>query len=199
MDRQHLFGGALAAALMGSLAFGLGGCAGMVVGAGASVGVAAMEERGLEQAARDLRIKTEIREAWFRKDHRMIVNLGVEVNEGRVLLTGITPDANEQADGVDMAWKVDGVKEVYNEIIVAPDTGFGTTMHDTWITSQLKTKVTFDKTIHAINYDIHTMAGTIYLIGIAQSQAELDRVLGHARNITYVERVVSYVRLKTAT
>jgi hypothetical protein len=32
-------------------------------------------------------------------------------------------------------------------------------------------------------------------MGVAASQAELDRVVGHAKNISYVRRVVSYVLL----
>ncbi len=187
----------LAAAWLAA-AFGLNGCVGAAVGAGATVGVAAMEERGLEQAARDLRIATEIRESWFRKNHAMVVDLGVEVHEARVLLTGVTPKAEIQADAVDMAWKVEGVKEVFNEIVLAPETGIVDTANDSWISAQLQSKLTFDKKILSINYEMETVAGTIYLIGVAQNQEELDRVLGHARNIKYVKRVVNYVRLKGA-
>ena len=39
------------------------------------------------------------------------------------------------------------------------------------------------------------MHGVVYLMGVAQSPDELERVIEHARNIAYVERVVSYVRL----
>jgi hypothetical protein len=31
---------------------------------------------------------------------------------------------------------------------------------------------------------------------VAQSQAELDRVIAHAKDVSYVRRVVSYVLLK---
>ena len=47
-----------------------------------------------------------------------------------------------------------------------------------------------------VNYSIETINGVIYVMGIAQSQDELDRVVNHARNISGVQRVVSYVRLK---
>ena len=40
------------------------------------------------------------------------------------------------------------------------------------------------------------MNGTVYLIGVAQSQKELDRVRDHARQIRYVRRIVSHVRIK---
>ena len=48
----------------------------------------------------------------------------------------------------------------------------------------------------AINYSVETVNGTIYLIGIAQNQEELDRVIAHARTIEYVRKVVDHVRVK---
>ena len=36
----------------------------------------------------------------------------------------------------------------------------------------------------------------VYLIGIAQDQRELDRVIAHSRTITYVRQVISHVRVK---
>ena len=38
--------------------------------------------------------------------------------------------------------------------------------------------------------------GIIYIIGIAQTTAELDKVIGHARRINNVKKVVSHVMLK---
>ena len=35
-------------------------------------------------------------------------------------------------------------------------------------------------------------------MGIAQSQAELDRIRNHARQIRYVRRIISHVRIKDA-
>ena len=42
-----------------------------------------------------------------------------------------------------------------------------------------------------------TAIAIISLIGIAQDQAELDRVLAHARTIDYVKKIVNHVRVKT--
>ena len=43
------------------------------------------------------------------------------------------------------------------------------------------------------NDTITTVAGTLYLIGIARGQAELDLVTAHASDIAYVRRLVSHV------
>jgi osmotically-inducible protein OsmY len=179
------------------LAVWLGGCAGAAVGAGATVGVAAYQERGVETAAKDLRLEVQIIDLWYKRDNALPVKLGVEVYEGRALLTGIIDDAQVRADVVGLAWQVEGVKEVLNEIQV---TG-GRSVYlarDSWITAQLKSKLLFDDKISAINYNIETVNGIVYLIGIGQNQEEVDRVTAHARNISYVRRVISHVRLKKA-
>jgi len=67
---------------------------------------------------------------------------------------------------------------------------------DKWVTAQLRLKITFDGKVKSINYAIDTVNGTVYLMGIAQSQGELDRVQNHARAIDYVRRVISHVRIK---
>lgn len=189
---------AVAAILLAVLgASALAGCAGAVIGAGATVGVAAYEERGIEGAARDLRTSTQIREQWFNFDHTLPVKLGIEVYEGRALLTGVVSDPQVQADAVRLAWKAEGVQDVINEIQVVP-TDVIDTAKDSWITTQLLSKITFDKQILAVNYEVETVNGIIYLIGIAQNQAELDRVIAYGRAIPNVTRIVSHVRLKQA-
>ncbi len=67
---------------------------------------------------------------------------------------------------------------------------------DVWITAQLRSKITFDSEILAINYSIETVNKVVYLMGVAQSEAEIDRVIRYARNIDYVRKVVNHVRIK---
>ena len=83
-----------------------------------------------------------------------------------------------------------------NEIEVNDTSGLSDLARDTWISTQLKSTLLFDKDVSAIDYSIETVNQVIYLMGVAESQAELDRVIGHAKDISYVRRVVSYVLLK---
>jgi osmotically-inducible protein OsmY len=85
---------------------------------------------------------------------------------------------------------------VLNELNVTDRSEIRDYPRDAWITTQLKTKMLTDKGVLQINYSVETINGVVYLLGIAQSQDELDRVTNHARNISGVQRVVSYVRLK---
>ncbi|MBE0562770.1 MAG: BON domain-containing protein [Ochrobactrum anthropi] len=177
---------------------GLSGCAGVLVGGGAAVGTAAYSERGVDGAARDVKIGTTIYARFFDFSQDLAIKIGTEVYDGRVLLTGVASSEQMRADAVRIAWTVGGVKDVLNEIQLAGGGGMELA-RDSWITTQLKTKITFDKEIMAVNYSIETVNRTIYLIGLAQSQAELDRVMAHARAIEYVQDVVSHVKIKGAS
>jgi len=180
------------------LAAPLAGCVETAVGAGAMTATAAAEERGIGGSARDLRIRAEINALWLDRDLEMYRNADITVREGRVLLTGIVATPKARLDAVRLAWQPDGVREVINEIRVGKTTGLGTDARDSLITAELRSRLVFDKKIQAINYAIETVDGVIYLMGIAQNQAELRRVRNHARGIGYVRRIVSYVRIKGA-
>ena len=187
----------IAAAALLLLATALSGCVGLAVGAGATAGTAAMQERGLGGAIDDTVIQTKITSAYFANDVNFKL-ISVKVHEGRVLLTGTAPKPEDRVEAVRHAWKVKGVKSVINEIAVQDDSGILDLARDKWVTAQLRLKITFDGKIKAINYAIDTVNGTVFLMGIAQNEEELALVRNHARSIDYVRRVISHVRAKSA-
>ena len=174
----------------------LSGCTGTVVGVGATAGTAAMEERGIAGAADDTAIRLRLNALYSRENERLWRKIGFQVYGGRVLLTGALDTAANQTKAVKIAWRAQGVTEVINEIEVAKSGGLAGYGRDTWISAQLKSRLLFDKKISSINYSIDTVRGKVYLIGIAQSRQELDRVINHARSIDYVQKVVNYVKIK---
>jgi osmotically-inducible protein OsmY len=176
----------------------LSGCAATVVGVGASAGVAAAEERGLDGAVDDLKIRTEINHLWFQKDVDMYRQVTLNISEGRVMLTGMVATDQARADAVRLAWQATGVKEVLNEIqvVAAGESGWDQA-NDLWIQNKLKARLLTDSDVKNINYIVDVTDSVVYLLGIAQSSAELDRVIAHARDVSGVRRVISHVRLKT--
>ena len=169
---------------------------GPAVGAGATAGLAAYDERGIDGVSRDTRTAFEIRGKLLEKQNALPFKIGVEVYEGRALLTGVVQDDQSRADVVGLAYQVPSVRRVLNEIQVRPAGSVIDFTHDAWITTQLQFKITFDKKILGVNYSIETVNGVLYLIGIAQDQAELDRVIAYARSIERVREIISHVRLK---
>jgi osmotically-inducible protein OsmY len=178
-------------------ALALSGCAGVVIGAGASAGVAAAEERGLEGAIDDTKIRVQINDLWFRRDVEMYRKVGLDIHEGRVMLTGVVPNDEARAEAVRLTWQAAGVREVYNEISVDPQgEALMDRSRDTWIEQKFKAKLLFDRDIKNINYVVNVVDGTVYLMGVAQNQAEIDQVVAYARDIANVQRVVSHIVLK---
>jgi len=98
---------------------------------------------------------------------------------------------------VQRAWKIDGVKQVYDEIQVGPDSHFIDEARDSVISTRLKTDLVWDGQVKSINYSIKTEDGVVYVMGSARSGAERDRVMDYARNIPTVRRVVDYVTIRS--
>lgn len=183
------------AALLGGLP--VSGCAPVAITAGTAAASAATEERGVEGVVSDTAIRTKINARWLGHDVDMFVAVQLEVVEGRVLLAGQVEKPEHRVDAVRLAWKVDGVKEVINEIRIAKSRGIDEYSRDGWITAQLRARILFDKDVASINYSIDCVGRVVYLMGIARSKAEHERVKAHARDIPYVKRVISHAILKS--
>ncbi|MDA1100507.1 MAG: BON domain-containing protein [Proteobacteria bacterium] len=185
----------LGVALAG-LAGGLGGCASTLIGASATAGIAVAQERSVGAAVDDTTISAEINQRLYKESEVLFGSVDLEVVEGRVLMTGNVQKPDHRIEAARIAWQVEGVREVLNELEIKDQSTLRDLAKDTWITTQLRVRFLGDAELLAINYTIDTLNGVVYLFGIAQSQAELDRATGHARNIQGVVRVVSHVVLK---
>ena len=183
---------------MVSLPIILGGCPLAIVGglgAAGGAGYAANDERGVHGSSDDFAIKSNIQKAWAQANP-LLETLNINVYEGRVLLTGAAPTPESKAQAAEIAGRVPGVRAVYDEIeMTTPETAWADAQ-DTWINSRLRTELAFNRDIRSVNYTIETVNGSVYLIGSARSQAELDTATNIARNITDVKRVVSYVEVR---
>jgi osmotically-inducible protein OsmY len=173
--------------------------AGAAVGAGASAGVAANQERTVGNAVDDTTISVKVSDELFQKDPMLTRTIGVDVVEGRVLLTGTVQKSEDRVEATRLTWQVAGVKEVINEVQVTERSGVVGLSKDTWITTQMRSKLLTDGGVDNVNYNVETVNGVIYLIGIAQSQQELEKVTELARNISGVRKVVSHVVMKDST
>ena len=168
-----------------------------LVGVGTAVGVAAVQERGVKGRATDLQIEALILKDFLARGLKMTTAIGVEVYDGRVLLTGLTKDTDVSDEAVRIAWKTRGVKKVINEIQLEKAGTITDFAHDTWITTKLKSRMTFDKNIIAVNYLVETVNRSVYLLGVAQDAGELRRVVAHSRSIDRVRDVIyNHVRIK---
>lgn len=175
----------------------LSGCTGLglATGAAAVTGISAAQEGGIGRAISDSTIKLKINDAWLNYSVKAFSQLSTTINQGRVLITGVVQNPEHRVEAVRLAWQVEGVDQVINEVRVAESAGVTGFVKDNWITSRLRGSLTLDRGVQSINYSIDTVQGVVYLMGVAQSQTELNRVIETARTISGVKQVVSYVKI----
>jgi osmotically-inducible protein OsmY len=180
------------------LTAGLSGCPLAIVGglgAAGGAGYAANQERGVQGTVNDFTIKTNIENAWNKADLNILPTSNVTLYEGRVLLTGTAADPQRKDRAAEIAKTIPGVKVVYNEIQLGQPESMWRSTKDAWITSEIRSSLVFSD-VRSVNYTIETADGSVYLIGSARSQAELDHAADLARRVAGVKRVVSYVEVR---
>ncbi|MCE2520096.1 MAG: BON domain-containing protein [Alphaproteobacteria bacterium] len=176
----------------------LGGCIGLAVGAVATSGVSIAEERSLGAQVDDLGVTFDISQRFTQfneTNENALAGVSLDVTEGRVLLTGNVAESHLRIEAVRLAWQAEGVVEVRNEIDVDEANAGSTSLADIAISNELRALLLFDSDVSKINFNVETVDRVVYVTGIAKDDAELVRVLNHARTIAGVEEVVSYVRV----
>ena len=169
---------------------------GTAIGAGARAGLAIAEERSIRTVISDTALKLALNKGLVESSfENLFWTVKTTVFEGRVLLTGGVETEQLRDQASEIVWAVEGVREVLNELQVVRDKSVADSVRDKMIVVSLHSKIAGDKKITGINYKIVTYNRTIYLIGVAQTQGELDRVVTYARSIRFVRRLVNYVLL----
>ena len=186
------------AVILGVLAHFLQGCSptGTVLGAGARTGLALAEDRPVEEIWGDNLLKLTINKKLLETSFsETFWSLNTTIFEGRVLITGNVKNTTLRDQVSQMVWGVKGVREVLNEIEIQETNNVTQIARDKFIQTSLQARMLGDKIVSDINYKMIAHNNVLYIIGVAQSQAELEKVVAHARAIRYVKRFVNYIWL----
>ena len=128
-------------------------------------------------------------------DKSYFLSVKSKVLDGRIFLTGKVDDPEEKLKLTKLAWEINGVRSVRNDLKIKEDFNFKQSAKDILITSQLRTALILNKNIKATNYQIDTYKKKIYLYGIAMTRDEKDLVLNEAKQILDVVDVIASVIL----
>ena len=186
------------AVILGVLAHFLQGCSptGTVLGAGARTGLALAEDRPVEEIWGDTLLKVTINKKLLETSFsETFWSLNTTIFEGRVLITGNVKNTTLRDQVSQIVWGVKGVREVLNEIEIQETNNVTQIARDKFIQTSLQARMLGDKIVSDINYKMIAHNNVLYIIGVAQSQAELEKVVAHARAIRYVKRFVNYIWL----
>lgn len=172
----------------------LSGCVTAIVGAAGATAVTATQERSFGEALDDAAVSNEIKSKLLANGGMSEVD--VEVAGGVVLLSGRvwTPELRLKAES--LAWSVRRADDVANEIKVEAPGGFFSNASDELISTRVRARLLGSSSVQANNFNVETYGGTVYLLGVARSAAELEQAAEEASKVGGVNQVVSYVRLR---
>ena len=117
------------------------------------------------------------------------VHLNATSFNRKLLLTGEAFNEESREEAGRIAASVDNVREVINELRVAPTSSFGARSNDGYISSKVKARFVDQKEFHVQQVKVTTEAGTVYLMGLV-SRREGDAATEVARTTRGVQKVV---------
>ena len=128
-------------------------------------------------------------------DKKYLFSVNSKVLDGRIFLTGKVDDPEEKLKLTKMAWEIQGVRSVRNDIKVKEDFNFKQSAKDLLSTSQLRTALILNRNIKASNYQIDTYKKKIYIYGISITSDEKEEVINEAKQILDVKNVIASILL----
>jgi osmotically-inducible protein OsmY len=183
----------IAAALITALPL-LQGCVPAVIVTGAAVGVMTAHDRRstgtqTDDETAEWKAAQQIPEQFKSQTHANFTSYN-----RRLLITGETPSEEAKAMIGERVRKVEGVREVFNELVVAPPSGLGNRSNDSYITSKLKARLVDSNQISANHVKVVTENTVAYLMGMV-TEREAKVAIAVARTTDGVRKVVSVLEV----
>ena len=170
--------------------------AGILASGGATGMVVAEGDRSLGTVVDDATIKINIASKFINSDNNLFVDVGTNVLEGRVLLTGLVDNQEIRIDAVRRVWDVEGVNEVINEIQIGNRESIKEYAQDLWITTQVRGLAAKTIGLRSISYNFETIQGKVYIAGITSRADQLEELVKVAKTIKGVTEIINYVIIK---
>ena len=174
----------------------LNGCAGVgskgVFGTGVSI---AFDPRSIGTQIDDSIMQKNLTSKLVLRDKAYLLSVKTKVLNGRIFITGTVDDPEEKLQITKLAWEINGVRSVRNDIKIKEEFNFKQSAKDILITSQLRTAFIINKNIKSSNYNIDTYKKKIFVYGIAKDKTERDLVLEEAKQILDVKDVIISILL----
>lgn len=149
----------------------------------------------IASSASDTSIHLALQRDMGREFPRYFAEMASEVHEGRVLLVGTIRTPQDRIRASQIAWQIEGVDEVVNELQVAEEQSGMAYLKDARISNQLRLRLLTAVDVADSNFDFETVNSVVYILGVARDRSELEYVAELAATIAGVERVVSHALL----
>ncbi|OOF36076.1 division/outer membrane stress-associated lipid-binding lipoprotein [Rodentibacter heidelbergensis] len=168
----------------------LQGCVAAVLGGAAAGTKVATDPRTIGTQVDDETLEFKVENA-LDKDEQ--INSEARVNavsySARVLLIGQVPSESTKSTATELAKGVEGVSDVYNELRIGPKITIGQISKDSWITTQVKSKMLVDDRVKSTDVKVITENSEVFLLGNV-TQAQADAAAEIASKVSGVQKVV---------
>ena len=114
----------------------------------------------------------------------------------RLLITGEAPSEEAKSAIESEVRKIEGVKDVYNELGIGPATPLSSRSNDSFITSKVKARLVDSNQISANHIKVLTERGIVYLMGIV-NERESRLAVTIASRTDGVRKVVSLFEVRS--
>ncbi|MGL4858824.1 MAG: division/outer membrane stress-associated lipid-binding lipoprotein [Enterobacteriaceae bacterium] len=116
--------------------------------------------------------------------------------QGRILLTGQSPQPELARRAKQIALGVEGVTEVYNEIRTGKPVSFGTASNDSWITTKLRSQLLTSDKVKSSNVKVTTENSEVFLLGLVTPQEgdEAARIASKISGVKHVTKAFAYIK-----
>ena len=166
------------------------------IGTAASVGVYAAQDRTIGEGIDDATASNQVKLRLLAADRAAFQEVDVEVANGNLLLSGAVPTAEHRQAAETIARSVVSLDNVFNELFIGPRSSLVRGAQDEMITAQIRARLTASPAVRAINVNIETFNGNVYLMGTARTEQELQRAAEIASVVGGVRRVVSFMQVR---
>jgi len=172
-----------------------------------------LEDRTGNDQWLDTQIKSGILGEFSKVDHTYLMDVNIDIWEQNVMVTGMVDSKGKYYDVMSMVKQDNRIKTVYDHLVIAdqetidayhraedeygknavPTDSATQSVSDVWIESQIKALLLAEKGVSSVNYRWQSVQNVVYIMGEAQSDAELEKVLSIVRRIKGVTKVVSHI------
>ncbi len=179
-----------------SISIILSSCLALAIGGGAIVATNTIKEKSYGQSLDDATIKTKITTELVNKMGKYF-DIYLDVNEGNVLITGAVISAEDSANAENIIKNTPNVQRIFNRLEIGKSRSIGQKTSDKLTSANISRKFLFDESVDYINEYITVYNNKVYIMGIARSEAELNKIIGIAKAEDGVEKVETFVRIES--
>lgn len=202
----------LTATILGLMALGTG-CTQVMT----EVGKKAFEDRTTENQVKDTKLATGILTDLANKDKGLVLDLNVDVWEQRVLVTGTLSDRKVHDEVMALIRRDARIKTVYDEIQMvsaeeqaqrrkdaeqqqqqknSTSEGVERSVNDFWIETKINAKLLSETDVRSVNFRWRSVRKHVFVIGLARSKAEQQRVVDICSMTDGVLDVKHYIEVR---